>query len=127
MPFADLEAIQPFLPKDHFLLSEQDPQGMTEAFAQADAVIVGFTAAEAPERAADADPLLRHIAAKLAVHFLLNQKPVANENELNYRKTLYTEAMDMLEAIAGGRITPGGSTKPTLQILSAEKRHTEMP
>lgn len=126
MPFADINALKPFLPEEHYFFKELDSEGLAEAFSQADNIITSFTALEAPDDAADADPILRNIAAKLVIHFTSGQGKLS-EDELRYRKALYDEAMDMLRKIQEGMAFPGRTTRPSLTILSTEKRLTELP
>jgi len=104
MSFCNVTTLKSFLGDNSYLVRGEAPDGLDEAIAQADQIIRNYTNETIPDDPAEADAILRNIACSLVIWYTTGMQADITEQEYSRRKTMYLEAMKMLDGIKSGAI-----------------------
>src|SRR6185369_9860974 len=125
MSYCNQDILKSFAAANSWITDTPTPDGLDEAIAQADDIIFQKTGLLAPADPTTARAILRNIACAIVYWISTGQQSKIDEQDYNWRKTQYDNAIATLNQIESGELelkddagTALTSNKPTSVFCS---------
>ncbi len=121
MAFGDRDSLIARFGNENSYLHGIDPDNIKRLGRQVDGLIKTYTSITPPDNTEEADETLNGIWCDIMIFKLIPFQDGISDEEKSWRKTLYTDAMQLLRDIQTGNVTKPNSSDDTTQAVNIIK------